>query len=341
MESKELIKRYIYAVTKHLPENKRQDVGRELQSLIDEALAERSQGALPTDADTKAVLMELGRPAELAAKYDPHAKDALIGQPHFSVYLRVLKIVLLAVTLGMTVASLVQGIIGFEGNVFEFLGNVLGNIWQALLGAFAWVTVIFAILYQKDVKLDVDKEDLDDLSEVPEKHQQIKLSDIIFSFIITILFLILFVVVPQVNLPFLWQGSGVTSIFNPEVLIRLRWLFIAAAGAAVLNQSVRYLLRRHSLPVFLTTVLEVILQLGLLFTWFTTPNALNPAFVDVVDKFAPFLFSRATWASLQRIPLNFSIMPILLWIIFGGVLLGSLIELIETGVKTFRGEKVS
>ena len=45
MESKELIKRYIYAVTKHLPENKRQDVGLELQSLIDETLSERSQGA--------------------------------------------------------------------------------------------------------------------------------------------------------------------------------------------------------------------------------------------------------------------------------------------------------
>ena len=45
MESKELINRYIYAVTKHLPENKRQDVGRELQSLIDDS---RYNPALPT-----------------------------------------------------------------------------------------------------------------------------------------------------------------------------------------------------------------------------------------------------------------------------------------------------
>ncbi len=341
MESNELIKRYIYAVTKHLPENKRQDVGRELQSLIDEALAERSQGALPTDADTKAVLMELGRPAELAAKYDPHAKDALIGQPHFSVYLRVLKIVLLAVTLGMTIASLLEGITGFEGNVFEFFGNVLGNIWQSLLGAFAWVTAIFAILYQKDVKLDVDTEDLEDLPEVPERRKQIKLSDIIVSFIFTILFLILFVVVPQVNLPFSWQGSGMISIFNPEVLIRLRWLFIAAAGAAVLNQSVRFLLRRHSLPVLLTTLFEVIMQVALLITWFTTPNVFNPDFAAVMGSFMPSFFTPANWAPLQWLPEKLSLIPLLLLIIFGGVLLGSLIELIETGVKTFRGEKVS
>ncbi len=339
MESKELIKRYIYAVTKHLPENKRQDVGRELESLIEETLAERSQDGQAADSDTKAVLLELGRPAELAAKYDPHAKDALIGQPHFSVYLRVLKIVLLAVTLGMAIASLLEGVTGFEGNVFQFFASVLSNIWQGLLGAFAWVTIIFAVLYQKDVKLDFDAEDLDDLPAVPEKRQQIKLGDIIASFIFTILFLILFVVVPQVNLPLAWKGSGLISIFNPEILIRLRWLFIAASAAAVLNLSIRFLTRRHALPVFLATLLEDVLHVVVLFTWFGTPNALNPAFVDLMDNFAPFLFAPAVWAPLQWLPENLSRMPLLLLIIFGGVLLGSLIDLIETGVKAFWGEK--
>lgn len=339
MESKELIKRYIYAVTKHLPESKRQDVGQELESLIEETLAERSQGGQATDTDTKAVLMELGRPAELATKYDPHAKDALIGQPHFSVYLRVLKIVLLAVTLGMTIASLLEGITGFEGNVFQFFASVLGNIWQSLLGAFAWVTIIFAILYQKDVKLDFAAEDLDDLPEVPEKRQLIKLSDVIASFIFTILFLILFVVVPQVNIPFIWQNSGLTSIFNPDVLINLRWLFIAAAAAAVLNQSVRFLTRRHTLPVFLTTLLEAILQVALLLTWFSTPNALNPAFVEIMNDFASFMFLPANWTPLQWLPAVLSLMPLLLLIVFGGVLLGLMIDLIESGIKTFWGQK--
>ncbi len=339
MESKELIKRYIYAVTKHLPENKRQDVGQELESLIEDTLAERSQGGQAADADTKAVLMELGRPAELATKYDPHAKDALIGQPHFSVYLRILKIVLLAVTLGMAIASLLEGITGFEGNVFQFFASVLGNIWQGLLGAFAWVTVIFAILYQKDVKLDYDIDDLEDLPVVPEKRQEIKLGDTIASFIFTILFLILFVVVPQVNIPFIWQNSDLTSIFNPDVLINLRWLFIAAAAAAVLNQSVRFLTRRHTLPVFLTTLLEATLQVILLVTWFSTPKALNPAFINIMDDFASFMFAPANWAPLHWLPAALSKMPLLLLIILGGVLLGTFIDLITTGVKTFWGQK--
>lgn len=339
MESKELIKRYIYAVIKHLPENKRQDVGRELQSLIEETLTERSQDGQPTDADTKAVLMELGRPSELAAKYDSHAKDALIGQPHFSFYLRVLKIVLLAVTLGLTIASLLEGVTGFEGNAFQFFANTLNNIWQGLLGAFAWVTVIFAVLYQKDVKLDMDQTDLEDLPEVPEKRQEIKLSEIIGSFIFTILGLVLFVVVPQVNLPTSWQDSTWIPAFNPEVLIQLRWLFVATAAVAVLNQSVRYFARRHSLPVFLTTLFEAIMQVVLLFTWFTTPNALNPPFISMLGSIVPSFFTPANWSLLQLLPEKISLMPLFLLIIFGGVLLGSLIELVESGVKTFRGER--
>lgn len=339
MESKELIKRYIYAVTKHLPENKRQDVSQELESLIEETLAERSQGGQPTDADTKAVLMELGRPAELALKYDLHAKDALIGQPHFSVYLRVLKIVLLAVALGLTIASLMQGFLGFEGNVFEYFMSVLSNIWQGLLGAFAWVTIIFSILYQKDIKLHIDTDDLEDLPEVPEKSRQIKLSEIIAPFIFTILFLVLFVVAPQINLPVSWQGSEWISIFNPEVLIQLRWLFIVAFAATILNLSVRFVTRCYSLPVFLTTVIETLLHVALLFTWFRNPNVLNPPFAAAMGSFVPSFFTPENWAPLQWLSENLSDMPLLLLIVFGVVLLISLIELIETGVKTFLGAK--
>jgi len=177
------------------------------------------------------------------------------------------------------------------------------------------------------------------LPAVPEKHQQIKLSDIITSFIFTILFLVLFAVVPQVNLPFSWQNSGLISIFNPEVLIRLRWLFIAASAAAVLNQSIRFLTRRHTLPVFLATLLEVVLQVTLLLTWFGTSNVLNPVFVEVMGDYAPFLFAPAIWAPLQWLPAALSRIPLLLLIIFGGVLLGLLIDLIETSVKTYLAQK--
>ena len=77
----------------------------------------------------------------------------------------------------------------------------------------------------------------------------------------------------------------------------------------------------------------------LLVTWFGTPNALNPAFVEVMGDYAPFLFAPAIWAPLQWLPAFLSRIPLLLLIIFGGVLLGLLIDLIETSVKTYLAQK--
>lgn len=89
------------------------------------------------------------------------------------------------------------------------------------------------------------------------------------------------------------------------------------------------------MPVFLATLLEVVLQVTLLLTWFGTSSVLNPVFVEVMSDYAPFLFTLAVWAPLRWLPAALSRMPLLLLIILGRVLLGSRIEVIETGAKTF------
>ncbi|MEN6530988.1 MAG: hypothetical protein ABFD17_04300, partial [Anaerolineaceae bacterium] len=70
----------------------------------------------------------------------------------------------------------------------------------------------------------------------------------------------------------------------------------------------------------------------LLLTWFGSSSVLNPAFVEVMGDYAPFLCAPAIWAPLQWLPAFLSRIPLLLLIIFGGVLLGLLIDLIETSV---------
>ena len=76
----DLIKRYIYAVTKTLPARMREDVEKELHSLISDMLEERCQDMPPTEHDVLVVLTELGRPAELAAKYRPERAFISLGQ---------------------------------------------------------------------------------------------------------------------------------------------------------------------------------------------------------------------------------------------------------------------
>lgn len=103
----DLIERYIYAVIKTLPTRMREDVERELHSLISDMLEERCQDMPSTEHDVLVVLTELGRPAELAAKYRPERASYLIGPGYYAAYKFLLGLVLAAVAFGLAVASVI------------------------------------------------------------------------------------------------------------------------------------------------------------------------------------------------------------------------------------------
>ena len=71
----ELIRRYVYAVTKRLPRKSREDVAKELNTLIADMLEERCGQVLPTEKDVRVVLTELGTPAELYDQYSGEGEE--------------------------------------------------------------------------------------------------------------------------------------------------------------------------------------------------------------------------------------------------------------------------
>lgn len=98
----EVIDRYIYAVTQRLPEQQREDIKRELQSLIEDMLEERIPAGQASKEDVESVLLELGHPNELAAKYRGYERY-LIGPMLLDTYLTTLKIVLASIVIGLSV----------------------------------------------------------------------------------------------------------------------------------------------------------------------------------------------------------------------------------------------
>lgn len=100
----DLIERYLYAITRHLPSAQRSDVAEELRTLISDMLDERCGSLPPTAKDVRVVLTELGTPGEMVRKYTSGEGECLIGQPYYAQYLYVLKIVLACVAGGMLVA---------------------------------------------------------------------------------------------------------------------------------------------------------------------------------------------------------------------------------------------
>lgn len=132
----DLKERYIYAVTKKLPSKIRKDVSIELETLIDDMLMERCGDVTPTEKDLRVVLTELGTPRELYEKYTEEGKDCLIGFPYYSDYKFIMKIVLLSVVIGMSIAAIISTVIDpspvwYEG-ILGWIGNLAGDLAKYL-----------------------------------------------------------------------------------------------------------------------------------------------------------------------------------------------------------------
>ncbi len=179
----DLIERYIYAATKRLPDKIKDDVSEELRALIDDMLSERCENVTPQDKDIKIVLTELGTPNELYEKYNPDTKNCLIGSPYFSNYKYVLKIILICVGIGITISTVISKVMTIPENYqtysytltlsspdfwIDLFKDLLISLPSALIWVFAFITLLFAFFYHKDIKID-SSENLDNLPPNPQK----------------------------------------------------------------------------------------------------------------------------------------------------------------------------
>lgn len=67
----ELVDRYIAAVQRELPEDKRQEIGRELKANICDQLDALAEHAELTESQIADVLQQMGHPAQVAQQFVP------------------------------------------------------------------------------------------------------------------------------------------------------------------------------------------------------------------------------------------------------------------------------
>lgn len=319
----DLIERYLYAVTKRMPAKQRDDVSQELRSLIDDMLTERCGDLTPTDKDIRVVLTELGTPQELYAKYDEDADKCLIGQPYYSTYKFVMKIVLAAVTIGILISSIILQIMEPQG-VFEAIGTGISMVYNSLLSAFAIVTLLFAFFYRKGIKL-TENFNFDDLPPVPKKKQEISKWDSIFGIIISAVFMVVFLTVPQVFCCIL-QGDPVEMIpiFNLET-IHAGWYFIVLFGLLGIGREIFKLMEgRHNKKVLICTLVTNAASGILSFLWLTNRSIMNPKFTSSVS-----LLFQGEAAFIIHMFENFQYFFLLV------ILLALVLDTVDTAARTF------
>lgn len=286
----DLIERYIYAVTKRLPQKVRKDISNELRTLIDDMLAERCGELVPEEKDIRVVLTELGTPEELYEKYNPDNKKCLIGSPYYSTYKYVLKIVMICTIFGVILANIISGILDFsKSNSIEnvvsssanFIASLITNLIISVGAAFGFVTALFAFFYHKDIKIDTTS-NLDSLPSVPEKNEKISKVDSIISIGLSVIFLIVFLTAPQIFCVVMYNEF--IPIFNFETIRQTWYIIVMFIVVGIIRDVVRLIEGRYSKKVMITTVAANIISGFLSLWWLMNDRIMNPKFADNISK---------------------------------------------------------
>jgi hypothetical protein len=160
----DLTDRYIWAVTRSLPEDQRKEVGRELRASIEDAVETRLEtGETPKAAEVNA-LQELGDPARLAGQY-AERPAWLIGPKYYYDWMRLLKL-LFAIVLPIAFVALF--IINFiAGGVGQAFGAAFGISFSIAVHLAFWPTAIFALVERYGKGNEIPEWTVDFLPQLP------------------------------------------------------------------------------------------------------------------------------------------------------------------------------
>jgi hypothetical protein len=282
----ETVERYIYAVTRKLPEKQRDDIEKELRGLIEDMLEDRTSGQEPSTADIEEVLIELGSPSEMADQYR-EKKQYLIGPGIVNTYFLVLKIVLAAIAFGITVALTIGYFVNPPQSLFEIIINYFGTLIAALFQGFAWVTIIFAVIERYDPSAGKGTEDEKwtpaDLPPLPSRETVIGPIEPIVGLIFAIIGFVIFNTADHLIGIYFVSEEGATRViplFNHEVFRSLLPLLNIMIAIGVIKESLKLIVGKWT-PVlaYLNTAFNLV-SFGLFLTFIRSEGLWNSAFFD-------------------------------------------------------------
>ncbi|MGN0431145.1 MAG: HAAS signaling domain-containing protein [Lachnospiraceae bacterium] len=293
----ELIERYLYDVTRRLPEKQKKDIEEELRTLVEDMLAEYEGNGKEESENIKEVLEKLGDPAKLALKYRD-GQDHLIGGTYYPVYCQILKIVLLCVTVGMAVSAVISFFVTAGNNgintvdaVVETVENGFINIAAipgALLEAFACVTLVFFLLERNQVRLQGTENvwKITSLPPVPVKKAVISRGDSIAGLVFSVLVIVLLVCAPEFAGAWVKDGNGnmvAISIFNLSVWNRILPLLIISFACGIVDDFVKLIAGCYNLTVMYVSIFCTVVGIIVTVYMFKTYEIFNPDFVEEVS----------------------------------------------------------
>ncbi len=290
-----MIERYIYAVTKELPKKQREETTTQLRREISKRIKTMSN-EISQEKKIRQALIDLGPPKALANHYRGKERY-LIGPRYFERYLIVLRIVLIAIFAGLSIAHGFS--VFFSVNTLgEVLGSYIGSLVPALLQGAAWVTGIFALLEYNDVTLSRHTKeepwDPSRLPPIPKEKARISRGESIFSIVFTTVFLTLLFFSPETIGIYYFIGETMEFIplFNLEELTVFRSFVFGAFTFEILIEVIKILKGRWTRNLSIIVTVLNILSAGLIIYAFMNPMIWNKEIVLRSERFLAVPFEQ-------------------------------------------------
>lgn len=257
----DLIDRYVYAVTKRLPQAQRADIEKELRGLIEDMLMSRTKGANPALFDAEMVLRELGKPSVLAAKYRG-TEQHLIGPEYFDLYMLLMKLLVIVSSSAMALAQIIGFATSPPTNIPQAVASFFGSVISSAISAFAAVTLLFALIERysgRKLKAKGPDWNPSDLPPVPSEKAVLKKSEPIADIVFAVIGIIIFNFAP-----WLFGAGDISSrtfipVFNLTALTSLLPFIDLMFGITILKGTARLVIGKYDLRLAAAvTVLNIV-----------------------------------------------------------------------------------
>ncbi|WP_461612515.1 hypothetical protein [Clostridium sp. Marseille-QA1073] len=326
-----VIDRYVYAVVCKLPEKERKEVEEEIRGLIDDIINSYDENLTYEEKAYKA-LKELGDPETLADNYRGE-KRYLIGPKYFDRYMYVLKIVLLAVFLGITVATIVGQIFNGPANVSQITKVITvynSSLFSGAIQGSVWVTGIFAIIEYKGVNIDGNGKgkstwDPSNLPEVPNKKITIKPSESIIGIVITTIFFIIVYFMPKYLSAYIAINDEIRiiPIFNLDAIKSLGFIIIILFILGISKELVKLIAGKWTIKSAVIYSILSGVSTALLIIFLLNPKIWNANFITEISRLSVIQnFPIINWGNMLNaciiIILIIAILDIL-WVFFKSI----------------------
>ena len=285
----DLIERYIYAVGKKLPRKQRADIGKELTSLIMDELDARTGNGEPGTADVTAVLMEMGPPGEVAARYTERGRY-LIGPVLYPTYIMVAGIMSGAVLLALTISMLI-GFIGSRPDAGEALlqvGLLIPRFIMAAVSGLGFMTIAFAIIErfmpEKEIKSLKDEAawDPEQLPQVPAKYDETKPWEEILGIVLTVAAIVVFNAFPDVIGIYCIEGESCVPVLSREALAYYLPFWNVVWGLSIGKSGLLLYRGRWELGTRIYDISLSILNIAVLAVMIAGPRFLNETAINMI-----------------------------------------------------------